>query len=170
MKIKIFIFLSVFFAAVAGYIGFIYMQQQRRFDLVENWNYDSAHGPNIYQWLARSFVFVIKRPAIIEPSNHAMAEWGWDSGEAYGLFVIERGSKKTVCRSFSGITLGGSSVDLEPYVGKAVLITGFDMKENDSFHIEHLELDHATNARLAEYRQACPLPFQRMAEVVGASQ
>ncbi len=169
MKTKILIFLVVLFGAVVAYFAYAYVRQQERFELVENWNFDPARGPNIYQWLSRSFVFLIKRPEVIDPSNYSMSQWEWGS-YTYGLFVIERGSKKVVCRSFSGLNIASSTVDLEPFVNKAVLITGFDIKEDRSFHVEHIELDKATNDRIDEYRAACPFPFQRMDEIGGVRQ
>ena len=129
--------------------------------LTPNWNYSSAAGPNTYQWLASSFVFVIKRPADVT---------SWEYGdEEYALHIIQRGTGEIVCPAFSGLSIAGSDIDLDPFVGNAVLVTSFTSPDEEagSIYIERLELDTAVNERIDEYRSACPFPFERMDQAMG---
>ncbi|MBP9695525.1 MAG: hypothetical protein KBD73_03945 [Candidatus Magasanikbacteria bacterium] len=76
-----------------------------------------------------------------------------------------------MCPGFSGVSVIGANVDLEPFVGKVVLVSGF--RKDDplvgSIYIEHLELDEAVNNRLMEYKKYCPFPFERMEPFVGSN-
>lgn len=134
--------------------------------LTPNWNFSSATGPNLYQQLANSFVFVIKRTPGVE---------SWQTGDyrtsEYALFVIQRGTGSAVCPAYSALSIQSSALNLDPYVGKAVLVTSFVQpdKQAGAITIERLELDTAVNEKLQEYRQACPTPFQKIDELLGRS-
>ncbi|MFH1253793.1 MAG: hypothetical protein V1664_05735 [Candidatus Uhrbacteria bacterium] len=144
-----------------AYFLFDKIQSDKSSSLTPNWNFTSWSGPNIYQWLGRSFVFVVKRPESTK---------SWEYGDNnYALFVIERGNSKTVCPAFSGLSIDGSDTDLEPYVGKAVLITGFRREDpnSGSIWVEHIETDDAVNQKLSEYETACPFPFEKMYKTMG---
>lgn len=149
-------------AASTTYLFFENKNEEKSSELVPNWNFSSAQGPNTYQYLANSFAFVLKQPANTEE---------WDMGEhEYSLFTIQRGTPEMICPSFSGVSIESSEVDLEPFVGKAVLVTGFTKNESSgAIHIEHIELDNAVNEKRAEYEQACPFPFQRMSEYMNGN-
>jgi hypothetical protein len=133
-------------------------------DLTPNWNISYATGPHLYQQLANSFVFVIKR------TPDAVSWQNGDYGDGqYALFMIQRGRGKVVCPAYSGLSIDASNIDLDPFVGKAVLVTGFTHPDerSGSIRVEKLELDNAVNAKLEEYRRACPVPFQKMDESLG---
>jgi len=118
--------------------------------LNSNWNFSSENGPNLYQWLARSYVFVIKQSS--------------ESLNDYTLFVVNRGTGSTVCSSYSELLLSGSDVDLETFVNKAVLISQFEKKENGIW-IEKIEEDTAVNLKIDDYKKSCPVVFEKMAQL-----
>lgn len=137
------------------------VNKKQRLELTPNWNFSSATGPHLYQQLANSFVFVIKR------TTNALSWQNGDYGNGqYALFMIQRGMGEVVCPAYSALSVDSSTVDLDPFIGKAVLVTSFTRPDerSGSIHVERLELDHAVNAKLEEYRRACPVPFQKMDE------
>ena len=117
--------------------------------LTQNWNFSSATGPNLYQWLARSLVFVKVDPAL---------------PEKYSLMVIERGTSRFPCPAYSELLVDASIPDLRPFVGKAILVTSFTRgsEQTGAIRIERLEVDAAVNERLSDYRKLCPTPFQHL--------
>jgi len=161
-KIWFLYFVVAFLIYSTGYLLVDKFQSEKFAELTPNRNFSYATGPNIYQWLADAFVFVIKRPANV-------SVWEYGNGE-YALLVIERGNGKIICPAFSGLSIVGSDIDLEPFVGKAVLVTGFNRTDNEqsgSVYIEKLELDSVVNDRIEEYREVCPFPFRKLSEAAG---
>lgn len=152
---------------IIGCCTFQRTKTQHTSDLSPNWNYSSALGPNLYQQLANSFVFVTKR----NTDNASWTNGDYGNGE-YALFVIQRGTGKIVCPAYSAVSIESSDVNLYPLVGKAVLVTSFTQSDESSseIHIERLELDSAVNEKLNEYRQACPTPFQKLNESLDTNQ
>lgn len=150
----------IFLAFLIGYLLFDKYQSEKFSHLTPNRNFSSATGPNIYQWLADSFVFVVKRPA-------NMSTWEYGT-EEYALAVFERGNGRYICPAFSGLSIEGSDIDLEPFVGKAVLVTGFNRTDEHagSVYIEKLELDSIVNERIVDYQKVCPFPSQKLIEVM----
>ena len=60
-------------------------------------------------------------------------------------------------------------MNLDPFIGKAVLVTSFTQPDKNagSIHIDRLELDAAVNEKIDQYRQACTAPFQKLDESQG---
>lgn len=138
----------------------IEVKEEQISELSPNWNFSPSTGwSSPYQWLASSFVFVIKRPADV-------AAWDYGEGE-YGLLVVPRAEGAAFCSSFSGLGIDGSDVDLEPLVGKAVLVTSYHQADElaGSIYIERLELDQAVNDSISEYKTVCPFPLRVLSEL-----
>ena len=154
-------FIIALLICLIGYLIFDKYQAEKFSDLTPNRNFSYATGPNIYQWLADSFVFVVKRPANV-------LTWEYGVGE-YALAVFERGNGRYICPAFSGLSIEGSDIDLEPFVGKAVLVTGFNRTDEHagSVYVEKLELDSIVNERIEDYQKVCPFPSQKLIEVMG---
>lgn len=140
-------------------IFFLYQDATKKHlsQLTPNWNFSSATGPNLYQQLANSFVFVIKRTS----TSPSWRNGDYGNGE-YALFIIQRGTPQSICPAYSALSVQSSSINLDPFIGKAVLVTGFTQpdKNTGSIHVEHLELDTAVNEKLDQYREACTTPFR----------
>lgn len=142
------------------------IDKKKTSELTPNWNFSSATGPNLYQQLANSFVFVIKRT----PNSIPWKNGDYGSGE-YALFAIQRGTGKVVCPAYSAVSIQSSAVSLDPFVGKAVLVTSFVQPDEHvgAINLERLELDTTVNEKLNEYRRACPTPFQKIDESLASA-
>lgn len=101
-------------------------------------------------------------------ADHFIFVTAGEEGVAYQLFAISRNG----CRSFTGVNIdAGKSIDVTPYLNKAVLVRDFDVSEDgEGIVVRALDEDAFVNAHFVEYQQACVFPFSRLSEyfLIGA--